>query len=93
VLGKKRKSSGRAKGKSGRKGVVQCSLCGKLIARDKAKKRTTYVSLVEPTIARELQQKGALIPRERVTKYYCVSCAVHLGVVKIRAREERKSRR
>ncbi|MEM2243132.1 MAG: hypothetical protein QW827_05630 [Candidatus Bathyarchaeia archaeon] len=26
------------------------------------------------------------------TKYYCVSCAVHYGIVKVRAREERKLR-
>ncbi|MHA1754015.1 MAG: 30S ribosomal protein S26e [Candidatus Odinarchaeia archaeon] len=87
---KKRKSSGRAKGSAGKKALVQCSQCGKLVARDKAKKVTKYITLVEPTIAKELRQKGAFIPREKVLKYYCVSCAVHRGVVKIRAREERK---
>jgi small subunit ribosomal protein S26e len=25
-----------------------------------------------------------------VTKYYCVSCAIHFGIVKVRAKEERK---
>jgi small subunit ribosomal protein S26e len=87
---KKRKSGGRAKSGSGKKGLIQCSQCGKLTARDKAKKVTKYVTLIEPTIAKELRQTGTYIPRERVIKYYCVSCAVHRGVVKIRAREERK---
>ncbi|MHA1409609.1 MAG: 30S ribosomal protein S26e [Candidatus Odinarchaeia archaeon] len=87
---KKRKSGGRAKGSSGKKSLVQCSSCGKLVARDKAKKVTKYISFIEPTIAKELRQAGTYIPRERVIKFYCVSCAVHRGVVKIRARDERK---
>ncbi len=59
--------------------------------RDKAKKVTQRVSLVEPTLARELSQKGAYIPVSYVTKYYCISCAVHYGVVKVRAREDRRT--
>jgi SSU ribosomal protein S26E len=31
-----------------------------------------------------------LIARYPVTKCYCVSCAVFLGIVKVRAEEERK---
>ncbi|MFX1487258.1 MAG: 30S ribosomal protein S26e [Promethearchaeota archaeon] len=89
-LPKKRKSRGRAKGSSGKKSMVQCSYCGKRVPRDKIKRVTGYVSFVEPTIARELRQKGTFIPRERVTKFACISCAVHRGVVKIRSRDSRK---
>jgi small subunit ribosomal protein S26e len=89
-LGKKRKSGGRSKGKKGRGGLVQCSFCGKLVPRDKAKKVTRYVTLVDPRIAKELRQQGAVIPRRRVTKTACVSCAVHRGLVKVRAKDERK---
>jgi small subunit ribosomal protein S26e len=91
-LPKKRRSGGRAGGAAGKKSVVQCSQCGKLVPRDKAKKVTKYLTLVEPTIARELRQKGTYIPKEKVIKYYCISCAVHRGVVRIRAREERRTR-
>lgn len=87
---KKRKSGGRSKGGKGRGGHVQCSFCGKMVPRDKAKKVTRYVSLVDFRIAKELRQQGAIIPRERVTKTACISCAVHRGLVKIRSKADRK---
>jgi len=86
----KRKSRGRSKGDKGRGSLVQCSSCGELVPRDKAKKVTRRFSLVDPALAKELRQKGAYIPMQRVTKYYCVSCAVHRGIVKVRSKEERK---
>ena len=87
---KKRKSRGRAKGGKGRSDVVQCSGCGGLVPKDKAKKVTRWISFVDPTLGKELRAQGAFIPRERATKYYCVSCAVHRGVVKVRAKAERR---
>ncbi len=61
-----------------------------LTPRDKVKRVTQWVSLVEPTLARELRAKGAYIARQRVMKNLCVSCAVHFGVSKVRSREERR---
>lgn len=90
-MGKKRKSRGRAKGGKGHGSVIQCDSCGSIIPKDKAKKVTKWVSFVDPTLGRELRAQGTFIPRENVTKYYCVSCAVHRGVVKVRAEQERKS--
>ena len=87
---KKRKSRGRSKGGKGKTGVVQCSGCGCLVPRDKAKKVTRWVSFVDPALAKELRAQGAFIPREKVVKYYCVSCAVYRGIVKVRAKEERR---
>lgn len=89
----KRKSRGRSKGGKGRSGMVQCSMCGELVPRDKAKKLSRRVSLLDRTLLKELRQKGAFIDSRVVTKYYCISCAVHRGVVKVRARNERKRRR
>ena len=87
---KKRRSGGRRKGKSGRPGTVQCSSCGRLVPRDKAKKVTVTVTLVDPQLAKELRKQGAYVPVRKEVKYYCVSCAVHRGIVKIRAEDERK---
>lgn len=92
-LTKKRKSSGRHKSNAGVKGVVQCSYCGRLVPRDKAKRVTRYISPVDPQLARELRKQGAYIARQKQVAYYCVSCAVHIGKVKVRSRAERKSRR
>lgn len=89
----KRKSRGRSKGGKGKSSLVQCNSCGELVPRDKAKRVSRRVSVVDYALAKELRQKGTYIAAPVETKYYCVSCAVHRGVVKVRARNERKRRR
>jgi small subunit ribosomal protein S26e len=88
----KRKSRGRSKGGKGSSGPVQCAMCGQIVPRDKAKKFTRRVSLVDPQLAKELRQKGAYLSSWVDTKYYCISCAVHRGIVKVRAEDERRTR-
>ncbi len=88
---KKRSSGGRSKGGKGRAGTVQCSFCGAQVPKDKAKRTTRYTSLVDSRLLKELKQQGAQIARYRTTKYLCVSCAVHRGVVKVRCKVERKT--
>jgi len=93
---KKRKSRGRSKGGKGSSGFISCSNCGAITPRDKAKKVTTRLSLVEPLLLRELRQARASNDQPyfhaespTTVKYYCVSCAVHYGIVKVRAKSER----
>ena len=88
----KRKSGGRSKGRKGRSKRVQCVSCGGLVPRDKAKRVTKYTSLVDSSLARELRAAGAYMTRQRVDKYYCISCAVHRRIVKVRAKAERTRR-
>lgn len=88
----KRKSRGRSKGGKGSSSLVQCVSCGSMVPRDKAKKSTRRVSFVEPQLAKELRQKGTYLSSWVNTKYYCISCAVHRGIVKVRAENERHSR-
>ncbi len=85
----KRKSRGRAKGGKGRSSLVQCSQCGGHVPRDKAKKVTVPVRLVDSALAKELREQGAILPMAFTEKWYCVSCAVHRGVVNVRAKVER----
>ncbi len=89
---KKRKSRGRSKGSKGRSDHIQCSKCGTLVPRDKAKKVTSRVTLVEPMLARELRAAGAYIASPMTVKFYCVSCAVHYGHVRVRAKADRRLR-
>ncbi len=91
-LPKKRKSRGRSKGSKGKEDRVQCDACGAWIPRSKAKRVTRWVSPVDPQLAKELRKRGAIIQRYPVTKYYCVSCAIFRGIIKIRSKEERKKR-
>ncbi|MCL2642509.1 MAG: 30S ribosomal protein S26e [Candidatus Bathyarchaeota archaeon] len=88
----KRKSRGRAKGGKGSSSLVQCVNCGAMVPRDKAKRSTRRVSFVEPQLAKELRQKGTFLASWVDTKYYCISCAVHRGIVKVRAESERHSK-
>lgn len=90
---KKRSSRGRSKGGKGRSDNVQCSYCGATVPRDKAKKITTWPSYFDPQIRKELRDKGTRIATAKTVKYLCISCAVHRGVVKVRAKEDRRSRR
>jgi small subunit ribosomal protein S26e len=90
-MGKKRRSRGRNKPQGrGSSGTVQCSGCGRMVPEDKAKRVTARVTLVDPILAKELRAQGATLPSSSVTKYFCVSCAVHRKVVKIRPKGERK---
>ena len=67
-----------------------CSQCGVMVPRDKAKKITGRITLVEPTLAKELRAQGAYISPATDVKFYCVSCAVHRGIVKVRSELERR---
>jgi small subunit ribosomal protein S26e len=89
---KKRKSGGRAGGSKGSTGSISCSNCGTLVPKDKAKKKTGRITLVEPSLAKELRAAGTYIASQSAIKYYCVSCAVHYGLVKVRAKDERRRR-
>jgi small subunit ribosomal protein S26e len=86
----KRKSRGRSKGSKGKGALVQCCSCGQQVPRDKAKRVSRRVSLVDSRLYKELRQRGTYIASRTETKYYCVSCAVHRGVVKVRSKNERR---
>ena len=87
---KKRASRGRSKGGKGHSTLVQCSNCGRWVPRDKAKRVTSRLSLVDPSLAKELRAGGTYIAAPTIMKSYCVSCAVYYGVVKVRSEQERR---
>ena len=55
----KRASRGRRKGGKGSSGTVQCTNCGQTVPKDKAKKITSRLNLVEHSLAKELRAQGA----------------------------------
>ncbi len=89
---KKRKNRGRHKGDKGKEPMVYCDNCGKLVPRSKAVRVTVPYSPVPADLARELEKQGAIVPRYYVTKTYCINCAIYLGILKVRAEDERKKR-
>ena len=86
----KRASRGRKKGGKGRSGTVQCDNCGQTVPKDKAKKVTTRINLVDHQLAKELREQGAYIPSNTVLKSYCISCAIHSGILKVRSEASRR---
>ena len=67
-------------------------MCHALVPADKAIKVTRWVSPLRGQIAIELERQGTYVSKRPETKYYCISCAVHHGLVRVRAEEERKLR-
>ncbi|MEM1891445.1 MAG: 30S ribosomal protein S26e, partial [Nitrososphaerota archaeon] len=63
---------------------------GAYVPRSKIQRITKRVSLVGKDLAKELKQQGAYLAENVITKNLCISCAIHYGVLKVRAREERK---
>ena len=86
----KRASRGRRKGGKGSSGVVQCTNCGQTVPKDKAKKVTSRLSLVEHQLAKELRAQGTYIASPRILKWYCISCAIHFKILKIRSASKRR---
>lgn len=89
---KKRRSGGRTGSKSGRDGAVQCTKCGRMVPRGKAKRVTRYVSLVDGTIGKELRDAGAIVPRRQVSSWFCISCSIHMHKIHIRSADDRRKR-
>ena len=88
----KRASRGRTKGGKGSSGTVQCINCGQTVPKDKAKKVTSRLNLVEHTLAKELRATGTYIASPTVLKWYCISCAIHFKILKIRSSDSRRKR-
>jgi small subunit ribosomal protein S26e len=88
----KRASRGRRKGGKGSSTRIQCTNCGATVPSDKAKKVTSRLNLVEHTLAKELRAQGAYIASPRILKWYCISCAIHFGILKIRSESRRRDR-
>jgi small subunit ribosomal protein S26e len=81
---KKRRNRGRSKGKgSGHTSSVSCSNCGCSVPRDKAKKVSRVYYPVDMTLTKELRQSGSIIHGQRMTKNYCISCAIHYRIIKV----------
>ena len=60
------------------------------VPKDKAKKVTSRLSLVEHSLAKELRAQGAYIASPSILKWYCISCAIHFGILKIRSADSRR---
>lgn len=93
---KKRRNGGRNKKNCGHINPVHCTNCGRLCPKDKAVKRYTVRNMVDASSLRDIKDNKAFdnfaVPKFFVKLNYCISCAIHMRVVRVRSNENRKIR-
>ena len=94
----KRRNNGRNKKNKGHSNPVVCSNCGRQVAKDKAIKRFQQRNMVDGSSKRDIKENYAydqadfVIPKIYVKIAYCVSCAIHARIVRVRSGDDRKKR-
>ena len=87
----KRRNNGRTKKNKGHSNVVNCLNCGRIYPKDKAIKRFQMRNMVDGSSRRDIKDNYAYdeanfqLPKIYVKQQYCVSCAIHARVVRVRS--------
>ena len=81
---------------AGRKQIVNCMNCGRMVPRDKAIKRFLIKNMVDSSSAKDVLDasiyKDYDFPKTYQKCFYCVSCACHRRIVRVRNVNLRKVR-
>ena len=87
----KRRNNGRSKKNKGHSDTIRCLNCGRVFPKDKAVKRFQMRNIVDGSSKRDLKDNYAYdeanfqLPKLYVKQCYCVSCAIHARVVRVRS--------
>jgi small subunit ribosomal protein S26e len=96
-MAKKRRNGGRNKNNRGYVKPIVCTNCGRLCPKDKAVKRFTIKNIVDESSNKDIGEASAFSGKPDPTKLYinmqyCISCAIHSRIVKVRSSTDRKIR-
>ena len=89
----KRRNNGRGKKNKGHSNVIRCLNCGRVCPKDKSIKRFQMRNMVDGSSKRDIEDNYAydttenrlVLPKIYVKQCYCVSCAIHARVVRVRS--------
>ena len=96
----KRRNHGRNKASRGKVGSIRCDNCYRFCPKDKAIKRFLVKSMIEAAAVRDMseasifyqQNSGYFLPKLYHNIKYCVACAIHGRIVRVRSTDKRKCR-
>ena len=88
----KRRNNGRGKKNKGHSDAVTCLNCGRQVAKDKAIKRFAMRKLVDESSRKDIMDNYAYdvneafhLPKIYLKQQYCISCAIHARIVRVRS--------
>ena len=91
----KRRNNGRSKHGRGHTAIVRCINCSRCVPKDKVVKRFHVRNMADASSQRDLRDASVYttftLPKLYMKMLYCVSCAIHGRIVRVRNKVFRAS--